>query len=542
MRSASANTASMSCSIRRIVSSCFKSRSVRTMRADSSGPIPAIGSSSSSKRGRVANAIAISSWRCSPWLRFATSTSARPASPTRSSAARAGSRNSGSVRASRQNRNEWPLCACTASATLSSAVKSRNSEVIWKERASPSALRRHVGSAVMSASSKRIRPLSGAISPVSSPISVVLPAPFGPMMACNSPANTASVISSDAITPPKRLLKPSICKSASATAHTFKQAVDAAAREQHHQQEQRTKDDLPIFSGACRQLLSRERQRQQADEQRQRFLQHQQRHRADQRTERRCHAAEHHHHDEIARTCPMHHRGTDEARMIGEQRAGETAEAARDDETDETIAEGRKADRLHSAVVRARALDHHAEAGVHNAPAQIDAGEQQHQAQVIELRAIVEIDQVGELAAPANGQAVIATVAVEADADVVDHLREGERDHDEIDAAGTQRQRPDDERQQSRYRNCDRPLQKAGGEALIGQDADRIASDTQIDGMPEAHHATVAENEIEAGRRDRQDDDAGKERHQENIAGEACVDRHQREEEKQKRDDEVARR
>ena len=45
-------------------------------------------------------------------------------------------------RASRQKRNEWPPCACTASATLSSAVKSGNSEVIWNERASPSWLRR----------------------------------------------------------------------------------------------------------------------------------------------------------------------------------------------------------------------------------------------------------------------------------------------------------------------------------------------------------------------------------------------------------------
>ena len=61
----------------------------------------------------------------------------------------------GSRRASRQNRNEWPACACTASATLSSAVKSRNSDVIWNERASPSMLRRCAGSAVMSAPVER---------------------------------------------------------------------------------------------------------------------------------------------------------------------------------------------------------------------------------------------------------------------------------------------------------------------------------------------------------------------------------------------------
>ena len=102
-------------------------------------------------RGRVASAMAISSWRCSPWLMLETSTSSRPASPTRASdlVGRLDAMPS-SLRASRQNRNEWPLCACTASATLSSAVKSLNSEVIWNERASPSWLRRETDSAVMS--------------------------------------------------------------------------------------------------------------------------------------------------------------------------------------------------------------------------------------------------------------------------------------------------------------------------------------------------------------------------------------------------------
>ena len=66
------------------------------MRADSFGPSPAIGSSSSSRRGVVASAIAISICRCSPWLRRETAMPARSSMPTRSSAARAGSRSSGS--------------------------------------------------------------------------------------------------------------------------------------------------------------------------------------------------------------------------------------------------------------------------------------------------------------------------------------------------------------------------------------------------------------------------------------------------------------
>src|SRR4029077_14133689 len=96
-----------------------------------------------------------------------------------------------------------------------------------------------------------MRPASGAISPASCPIKVVLPAPFGPMIACNSPLRTPSEIASDAMTPPNRLVRPSISSSvstrASVTACPRQQAVDAATREQHDQQEQVAEHDLPVF-------------------------------------------------------------------------------------------------------------------------------------------------------------------------------------------------------------------------------------------------------------------------------------------------------
>ena len=104
--------------------------SIVTMRANSSGPRPAIGSSSSSMRGLEASAIASSSWRCSPWLSAEAGKSARALKPARASAARAGLRSSGSRRALRQKWNEWPARACTASATLSSTLRSRKSDVI----------------------------------------------------------------------------------------------------------------------------------------------------------------------------------------------------------------------------------------------------------------------------------------------------------------------------------------------------------------------------------------------------------------------------
>src|SRR5687767_3287805 len=55
--------------------------------------------------------------------------------------------------------------------------------------------------------SNRICPLSGARAPEIAPMSVVLPAPFGPISACTSPARTSSVTASVATTPPKCLLR-----------------------------------------------------------------------------------------------------------------------------------------------------------------------------------------------------------------------------------------------------------------------------------------------------------------------------------------------
>src|SRR6185369_9207310 len=106
----------------------------------------------------------------------------------------------------------------------------------------------------MSRPSKRTAPESGAISPVSCPISVLLPAPFGPMMAWNSPGGMASEMLSEATTPPKRLMSSSIARSALATARALQQAVDAAACEQYHKQEQRPEHDLPIFRDFHRDL------------------------------------------------------------------------------------------------------------------------------------------------------------------------------------------------------------------------------------------------------------------------------------------------
>src|SRR6478752_5225752 len=127
----------------------------------------------------------------------------------------------------------------------------------------------------MSRPASRMVPASGSSCPVNWLISVVLPAPFGPMIACNSPFVTSSETLSVATMPPNRRTRFSTSSNGSATGEPPQETVDAAAPEQHDQQQQRAHDQRPVFG-----------------ELRQELLQHEVDDRADHRTEQRAHAAE----------------------------------------------------------------------------------------------------------------------------------------------------------------------------------------------------------------------------------------------------------
>src|SRR5258708_33958173 len=94
------------------------------------------------------------------------------------------------------------------------------------------------------------------------------------------------------------------------------------------------------------------------------------------------------------------------------------------------------ADRLHALLVGTNALHHHAEPRIDDAPDQIDAAKQTAEAEIIELYAVRKVDQAAESAALIDRQAIVAAVTREPRGDVIGHLRKGERDHDEINAAG----------------------------------------------------------------------------------------------------------
>src|ERR1700674_519564 len=126
--------------------------------------------------------------------------------------------------------------------------------VIWKERASPRLARLWAGRAVMSSPRKRIRPASGRRLPASCAISVVLPAPFGPMTAWVSPSCTSRSTPSVALSAPKLLCRPRASRRF-LLAGTEKHPREAALEEDHRENEQRPEDHLPVLGPALQQFL-----------------------------------------------------------------------------------------------------------------------------------------------------------------------------------------------------------------------------------------------------------------------------------------------
>src|SRR5437867_4807680 len=92
----------------------------------------------------------------------------------------------------------------------------------------------------MSAPLKRMRPVWVGSTPEIWPMSVVLPAPFGPISACTSPRATSSVTSSVATTPPKRLETPR----SSSMALPCEQSRKTLGR-QHHDRKEHDADRQP---------------------------------------------------------------------------------------------------------------------------------------------------------------------------------------------------------------------------------------------------------------------------------------------------------
>src|SRR5438046_3904310 len=123
--------------------------------------------------------------------------------------------------------------------------------VIWNERARPRRARRGAASVVTSSPAKRIEPASGRMLPASWLMSVVLPAPFGPMMACVSPSSIFSDTPSVARSAPKLFTS-----AVTSSIGFIENAGETAAEEDHRKDQQRSEDHLPMLRPSREQLLA----------------------------------------------------------------------------------------------------------------------------------------------------------------------------------------------------------------------------------------------------------------------------------------------
>src|SRR5947209_20130003 len=125
--------------------------------------------------------------------------------------------------------------------------------VIWNERARPLRARRGAGRCVMSSPANRMRPASGRRLPASWPMNVVLPAPFGPMMACVSPSRTSKSMPSVARSAPKLLVS-----WRTSSIGFVEDAGETAAEEDDGKDQQRPQDHLPMLCPTREQVLEKE--------------------------------------------------------------------------------------------------------------------------------------------------------------------------------------------------------------------------------------------------------------------------------------------
>ena len=94
--------------------------------------------------------------------------------------------------ARRQMRSEPPMADSAASRTFSCTERSGKTLETWNVRPRPARVRRYGGRLETSRPCSSTLPAVGRTSPESRLKSVVLPAPFGPMIPTNSPARTSS--------------------------------------------------------------------------------------------------------------------------------------------------------------------------------------------------------------------------------------------------------------------------------------------------------------------------------------------------------------
>ena len=97
-----------------------------------------------------------------------------------------------------------------------------------------------------------------------------------------------------------------------------------------------------------------------------------------------------------------------------------------------------------------------------------------------------------EITFQANRETVVATILFQADKQVVKHLRKGQRNHDERDAGGPQRDPACENTDDSAGGYGDQQLQPSVIDLIVGQKSNAVGAQAKVEGMAKAHQAAKA--------------------------------------------------
>ncbi len=221
---------------------------------------------------------------------------------------------------------------------------------------------------------------------------------------------------------------------------------------------------------------------------------------ADERPDQGADAAEQRHQHHLGRGVQRHVVERDEAEDQGLEGAGIARHRRREHEGEELEAGGVVAERHRPRLVVAHRLEDLAEGRMHHPVDEQEAGDEERERHVVHRRVAGEVDEAEQRAPRDALQAVLAAGPAELHRQEVDDLRQGQRDHREVDAAAPDRQAADGKAHESRRRDArregDRHPERMGAEP-DHQRAGDVAGGAQEGGVGEGDEAGEAEQQVE---------------------------------------------
>jgi len=334
---------------------------------------------------------------------------------------------------------------------------------------------------VTSCPRKKTLPPSARSSPDKTFKSVDLPAPLGPMIAC-------TLFRSKAMDAP------------------LDQPRHAARQEEHHQDHHRADQGVVMIGGAGA-VVFQKRQQEGAED----------------RAVERAPAAQQHHHQEQARLAPTQLGRIDEAVERRVEIARDARDRSGDDEGHQLVAAGGEAERPGALLVAVDPSEHAAEGRAQEA---LQQEVRQHQRGEDEEIGGGPIGEVEQRLAEEREQRLLREVESVGAAEpgrlaeeIEEHLREGERHHDEVDAGRAQAQPADAERGEGGAEQRERQREERVDQLeAIGQPDQRIGREAEEGRVRQAHQPGVADQQIEADGEDAGDHRLAEELHPEAIA------------------------